>query len=1108
MATFIGPEGNDLKKRLLDLISKSSELKFLVGFFYFSGIQELYEGLKNNPDQKIRVLVGLEVDKTNYGLQELSQNKDLSGRDIKFNFLRSVSESLNSENFDKQEFYEQIRFFIKLLKDDKLIIRKTLRPNHSKLYYFKLEKEQFKDSVFITGSSNLTKAGLLTQEEFNVEIADSGQKEADKYFEELWDESVKITEDDTTKQQLIDLVEHGTLVAEITPFEAFVLVLKSYIDSYDKKDLSEEIIELLEAKGYKPYSYQIDAVEQALTVLDNYGGVIIADVVGLGKSVIASTIAKSLGKRGIVICPPGLIGNEKLKDSGWSKYAEDFELYNWSIFSSGNLEQAQKFIKDRNDIDVVIVDEVHRFRNQDTRDYELLSNICRGKKVIELTATPFNNRPNDILSLIKLFDIPMKSKLILSNDIESRFRHYGYTFRTLAQITKDSKSPAEDKRKSAKAKYVSMFGEGEVDLIKVKERTKVLAKEIRRDVEPVVIRRNRKDLENDPVYSKDIGDLSKLTDPEELFFEMTEEQLGFYDKITDYFDEEGEFQGAIYRPFAYENSTINKDGELNEEENFQFHQQKNLFDFMRRLLVKRFESSFGAFHQSIKNFKRVMEMSLKFAEKSDSFILNRKLMDKIYEWDTEQILEELERFAQEIEDNKDEYPKNYKVYKKDEFNDWKGFLESIKSDIELFKKIENELNSLDLVHNDPKLDRVIKALKDITSKESLDSEPKRKVVVFTEYQDTLAYMKERIEKEFGGRALVIDGVLNNKTLEKINSNFDATYKDQNDDYDIVFATDKLSEGFNLNRAGAIINYDIPWNPVRVIQRVGRINRISKKVFNELFIYNFFPTEKGSEFVKSREIAQQKMFLIHETLGEDSKIFDANEVPTPADMFIRINKNPDDLEDESFYTKARRDYMEIKENNKETIEKLSKYPDRVKVSKKGKENSLSIFLRKGNGFFARYDNYDDEIGPRVNYIEDLYETIKSDKKDLRIDFSGCFWTKYPEVKGFDKEGRKRTTEQDLGVRAVNNLRTLLNKIDKELKPLEQFLKDLLEDQTEYRILGDYTVRRLANLKVENINETVEKLNEIKEEVGERFLECVKDQSKLLETEVVIAIENQK
>jgi len=104
-------------------------------------------------------------------------------------------------------------------------------------------------------------------------------------------------------------------------------------------------------------------------------------------------------------------------------------------------------------------------------------------------------------------------------------------------------------------------------------------------------------------------------------------------------------------------------------------------------------------------------------------------------------------------------------------------------------------------------------------------------------------------------------------------------------------------------------------PVRVIQRVGRINRISRKVFDELYIVNFFPTEKGAELVKSREIASNKMFLIHNTLGEDAKIFDIDEEPTPSGLFNRIQQNPDAQGEESFYTKALKEFLKIKKRTR-------------------------------------------------------------------------------------------------------------------------------------------------------------------------------------------------
>jgi superfamily II DNA or RNA helicase len=174
------------------------------------------------------------------------------------------------------------------------------------------------------------------------------------------------------------------------------------LNSTKPVSLNEYVFQLLEAKGYRKYKYQIDAVAQALSIIEQNGGVIISDVVGLGKSIIAGMVAKCLNKRGIIICPPALIGgiDDKGERTGWEKYRHDFELNFWEIRSLGleSLRATLNLVQKEKDYEVIIVDEAHRFRNQDTEAYEILSNICRGKIVILLTATPFNNTPADILS--------------------------------------------------------------------------------------------------------------------------------------------------------------------------------------------------------------------------------------------------------------------------------------------------------------------------------------------------------------------------------------------------------------------------------------------------------------------------------------------------------------------------------------------------------------------------------------------------------------------------------------------------------------------------------------------------------------------------------------
>ena len=1107
-----------LKDRIVELVTKSKELKFLVGFFYFSGIRELYESLRNKNEVVLKVLVGLNADTLTVGLTEyVADESSLSDEERVYKFFDSVKKSLNTDDFDNQDFYEQVRFFIGLIKDGRLVIRKTYDPNHAKLYIFKLQEDQIaRQSLFITGSSNLTRAGLTTQNEFNVEISDYGIEDTEAYFDELWASAVKITEDDALKQKLVDLVEKETHIKEITPFEAFVLVLKAYLDGMKFEEISKSLVDLMEEKGYKSFTYQLDAARQALAIIKDHGGVVIADVVGLGKSVIASLVARSLGRRGLIICPPGLIGDRN-KESGWQKYREEFELHDWEIRSSGDLEQTAKFLKDRTDVEVVLVDEAHRFRNQDTRDYEHLKNICRGRIVILLTATPFNNTPDDILSLLELFIVPKRSRITLEDDLRAKFRMYSSLFEALASIKKDHNSSNSSKRAKAQRLYEKYFGESGISLLKVKDRAHYLSRQIRNVIEPVTIRRNRLDLQNDPEYKKEVAHLSLVEDPQEWFFELTEEQSRFYDEIlSTYFadpEEGGRFNGAIYRPFEYQEDVRDVSKKMTAEENIQFQQQRNLFDFMRRMLVKRFESSFGAFNQSIINFLDVHIKVSRFIEKSEGkYILDRAVIETIYDSHTDEIEARLKEYAKKLEEG--DYPKNNRVYDVNTFARKKEFLEDIDSDIKLFQELRDKLGALQLVDRDPKAACLVDQVKAIIAAKPLAGEPKRKVIIFSEYADTVTHVYEKyLKKAFGSRVLVVDGDLPASKIREINHNFDASVKDQSDSYDILLSTDKISEGFNLNRAGMIINYDIPWNPVRVIQRVGRINRISKKVFDKLFIVNFFPTERGANIVRSRDIAQHKMFLIHNTLGEDSKIFDADEEPAPASLFARINQNPDKAQEESFYTRARREMARISAEHPQVLNNIAECQARVKVAKRFKEDSLFVFIRKGRlhvrEVIPAKDAGEDTVGATT--LEDVFEGIFCMPDEKAIPLSEKFWDRYQDAKDYREQQTTPLSDISLEKRAFNSISTLLKSPWDMLMPHLAFLRTLREDISDYGTLPDYTLRRLANLEASNDKDRiriVREIAEIRQELGDTYL--VREKSRLIETrrEVIIAIENRK
>lgn len=1114
-------ENATLKRRLEKLILASQELKFLVGFFYFSGWQEIYKKLQDNPDVTIKILVGLQVDKYLSTIVEVGlQDDSLSQEEHFTQFIKSVGFAINNAEMDNEAFYNQIEFFIQLLDEGKLIIRKTLNPNHAKVYLFSYN-DRLADTLdskgqFITGSSNLTKAGLRSQEEFNVEIKDYGFETAEAYFDDLWETAVPITEAENGTKIIIDFLKNKSQASLITPFEAYALILKTYIELQEAKKISDAITRLLDENGFEKYQYQLDAVNQALNVIETYNGVIIADVVGLGKSVIASLIANQMGKRGLIICPPGLIGSKK-ENSGWWEYWNRFKLYNWDFESSGNLEAVAESIQKNNlEYQVIIVDEAHKFRNQDTSAYEALMDICRGKQVILLSATPFNNSPADVFSLLKLFIVPGASGITIEADLEGRFNAYNYRFKRLSNIFKNHNSNNPEKRRKAERDYEKMFGLTlPIDLAIVRGNVNAMANDIKNIITPVVIRRNRLDLKTDFEYKKEISNLSEVKDPEEQFYELTTEQSDFYNRIIrDYFSETGYFKGAIYKPNEYESLKEDED-KLSEDDNRAFQQQRNLFDFMRRLLVKRFESSFGAFEKSIQRFLRTNRMVLSFIEKSGKYVMDRKVIENIYD-DTDdaddftyeaikEALEEFERNA--INHTK---PKHTKIYDIETFQFKKEFIDDIKNDIKLFERVDQEIIELNIIKNDPKREAVLETIKEVLNKEN---NPRRKVILFTEYTDTVRHLQKYFEKELLGRAMFCDGGITKKFAKELDANFNAKHNEQVDDYDVLITSDKLSEGFNLNRAGLIINYDIPWNPTRVIQRVGRINRMSAKVFDELFIYNFFPTDQGSDIVKSREIAQQKMFLIHSALGEDSKIFDADEEPTPSGLFSKISTNPEENDELSISTIIRNDYNEIVESHPEVIKKISDLPNRVKTAKEFEENNVVVLRKKGMALFSivhQYENEKPNGKPSEKTFEELIEFVKCGPDEERLPLNSEFWDSYEEIKSYKPKYKSGRSELALENQVNIALKTLLKEKRDDLdQELVSFIDTLLKDVKKYKTLPKYTLRQLKlSTRESSFDELITNIKDLRRRLGDDYLKVILSRIDDIENDVIIAVGNKK
>jgi superfamily II DNA or RNA helicase len=1113
MSNFITNEKGTLglSARLNNLVAHSKELKFLTGFFYFSGFREIYEGLKGRSDFTLKVLVGMEAGSTAFGIIEhdrLKKKANLSQR--RDDYIGSLRLALNSDGLDTRQFHEQLGFFAEMVEKGNIIIRKTKDPNHAKLYFFKFDEQlsSIKQSHFITGSSNFTKAGLNTQAEFNVEIGDYGQKEAEDYFDNLWKNAIELTEDPATKTRILEVVRSGNHASQMSPFEAYVKVLKMYLESQSLEPVKADIENMLEKNGYSVYRYQTDAVAQALSMLKRYNGAIIADVVGLGKSVVASMIALASHCRGMVIAPPGLVG-DKNGESGWKMYLNQFGLSSWEVRSCGQLDDALEYMnKFGADIDLVIVDEAHRFRNESTDSYDCLNAICEGRKVVLLTATPFNNSPSDILSLLKLFTLPALSEITLDGNLHAQFSKYEKDLNKLSFIRKNYNSSDQAKSEKARNLHKNYFPfEHSYNTATIDDECKRIATAIRTAIEPVTIRRNRLDLKKDPVYKREVLELSDVADPAELFYKLNEEQSKFYDGVLNDFGEGGSFKGALYQPYLYQED-LEVDYDLSKDSNFNFWQQKNLCDFMRRMLVKRFESSFGAFRQSVENFIKLHERVIEFVDGSGGrYVLNRKLLDRTFSKSEDEINEAIEDFVEGLD--ADDNSKKNVVYN---LNGWKtdrkqNFLESINEDLELFKELLVKIDKLELVESDPKAQMLIETIKC-----SLADNPERKLIVFSEYVDTIRHLEAKLNGDFDGKMFVACEGLGRHKLRKLLHEFDASDANPSDEVKILLASDKFSEGFNLNRAGTIINYDIPWNPTRVIQRVGRINRIGKKVFDKLLIYNCFPSERGADHVRSRQIAENKMMLIHSALGEDCKIFSADEQPSAAVLYSRINANPDEMEEESFFTKMRMEYEELKEKYPEIVARAEKLPSKVKCARSADENRLIMARRKALALFIQLADVSGEnvTGRKVLSFEEAHPLIKCEPEEDGLELSERFWPVYKELKK-EQYSRPRYGTQSLEQKAMNNLRAALQVFGGHFdKKEKEFFGNLLKCIEVYGCLTQRTLRRLVSISLDNedkVPDFRDTITDLQTRLTPEFFRGVEERAHSSESEIIVAIEHQ-
>jgi len=926
--TFITNEDEqNLKQRFEVLIKDSKLFDCLVGYFYTSGFHALYESLGDT--EKIRILIGINMNRETYDLLKLAwqvkqQKIEFSHSETKEQIENQIEEEL-VESEDNRRVEEGIIKFVEWIKEKKLEIRAFPSQNlHAKLYIMTFREGDRDVGRVITGSSNFTQAGLIDNLEFNVELKNRADYDfAKEKFEELWKDSVDVSE-----KYIQTINEKTWLNQNITPYELYLKFLYEYFKD-ELSQTQEMFLKYLPTKFMK-LEYQEQAVLNAKKILLEYGGVFISDVVGLGKTYMAAMLADQLDGRNLVIAPPVLI--DKTNPGSWPNVFSDFRV-SADFESLGKLDDlidrgTEKYTN-------VIIDEAHRFRTETTVTHEKLAEICRGKRVILVTATPYNNSPSDILSLLKLFQKSRKSTIPNLSNLENFFNKLEQKLKKLD-------------RKKNYAEYINAVREN--------------AKEIREKVlKYLMVRRTRKEIEK--YFSNDITiqglKFPDVEKPIPLFYELNEIEDSVFNKTIELIAQK--FKYARYTPLLYLKTEISQPEVI---------AQRNMGKFMKILLVKRLESSFFAFRNSIERFIHSYEMFIKEYDNGKVYI-SKKYINKIFELLENDNDEAVQRL---IDEGKAE------EYLSNDFN--AEFRNDLQHDYEILLQIKNLWQP---IQRDPKLLKFLSEL----SRNSILKESH--LIIFTESKETANYLFKNLLEKYSNKVLCFTGDSGEAIRDKVIENFDARARHPKDDYRILVSTEVLAEGVNLHRSNAVINYDIPWNPTRMMQRVGRINRVDTP-HDKIYTFNFFPTEQSNDEIKLRETAEAKINAFLTLLGGDAELLTEGEPIGSHELFDKlISKKTIEGEDESVESELK--YLNviksIRDSEPDLFERIKRLPKKARTSKKNVviSNSLVTYFRKGKlqKFYKSSLNTDTEELDFISASKILESKPQDERRKLPEEF---------------------------------------------------------------------------------------------------------------------------
>ena len=908
--------GNTLFDKLKGIASEMATFdRFLavVGFFRSSGYFKLRKELGDISE--IKILVGINIDdifrKHNKALLMLADED--KAKEIYHN---SFKEDIVNAQYTP-EVEEGILQMCEDLASGRLQMRIHATKNlHAKFYLcLPQNHSEHSDGWVIMGSSNISDSGLgikqPPQYELNVALKDFDDvKYCSDEFWSLWKEAIPLSASD------IDHYRQKTYLGyQPTPYELYIKVL---IDTFG--DQVEDDFSIQLPDGVKDLKYQKDAVIQGYQMLMQHNGLFLADVVGLGKTMIATMIAKRFveanGKNTniLIIYPPALEDN-------WKNTFKLFGIYKKAQFiTNGSLSkilEGRNQYKDKEEFDLIIVDEAHGFRSDSSGKYDELQKICKSpranwgllkssqKKVMLLSATPLNNRPDDLQNQLLLFQNSQSCTIDGVPNLKAFFAPLIHDYKKLMR--------ERDQRDVT----------AEVDKIYEQIRNKVIDK--------VTVRRTRNNILNDPDYRADIQSqgiiFPNILPPNELEYVMDADTSNrFYEtlkQLTDgKSDNNPEGQGLHYARYR---AVEFLKPEYRHKYRNAVHIGQTLAGIYRVHMVKRLESSFYAFKKSLQTLLRITTDMIKMFDENKVIIApDLKVKDlQAKNMELDEIIEYALAKGYVAEDI---------LFTADAFTP--DFLQMLHHDRIILEQLNAEW---ELETKDPKFDKFRENLtQNFFNK---DINPSGKLVLFSESVDTLHYLYERLTRDIGRRdVLMVTAANRNRLTQTIKENFDANFGSASMHYNIIITSDVLAEGVNLHRSNVIVNYDSPWNATRLMQRIGRVNRIGSLAPN-IYNYMFYPSKQGDKEIQLYKNALVKLQGFHSAFGEDAQIYSREEIVKEFQMF---DSNVKDSIDKKIA--LLREVRELYNHDRKLYHKIKALPMKSRVMRHtGKHSGKSVIF---------------------------------------------------------------------------------------------------------------------------------------------------------------------